>query len=81
MKKFLVLAALLVLPVPALAQRIGSLPSVAPSSGINSGIAAVVNDSVITTFDLEQRMKLADAVVGIARQRRRARAFVAANPA
>jgi peptidyl-prolyl cis-trans isomerase SurA len=50
MKKLFVLAVLLVLPFSASAQ----VPS-----GIGSRIAAVVNDNVITTIDLEQRMRLA----------------------
>ena len=59
MKRFVLLAALLTLPVPALAQRVSQLPTVTPSGRLETGIAAVVNDSVITTTDLEQRMKLA----------------------
>ncbi|MDR3425735.1 MAG: peptidylprolyl isomerase [Alphaproteobacteria bacterium] len=59
MKKLLVLLALLSFPLPALAQRVGQLPTVAPASNISTRIAAVVNDNVITTTDLDQRMRLA----------------------
>jgi peptidyl-prolyl cis-trans isomerase SurA len=59
MKKLFILVALLTLPVPALAQRISQLPGVAPQTHINTGIAAVVNDNVITSTDLDQRMRLA----------------------
>ncbi len=59
MKKFLILAALLSLPVPALAQRVTQLPSAASFGGVGTGIAAVVNDNIITTTDLEQRVQLA----------------------
>ncbi len=59
MKKTLILAVLLVLPAQAFAQRIDSLSTIASSLDSKSGIAAVVNDNVITMFDLEQRMRLA----------------------
>jgi peptidyl-prolyl cis-trans isomerase SurA len=59
MKKFFILAVLLALPFPALAQRANQSSAGAPASTIRSGIIAVVNDSVITTVDLEQRMRLA----------------------
>jgi len=73
MKKILALAALgllLTMPAPALAQRVGQSPFAAPpppspSMGsitapvISTSIAAVVNDNVITTTDLDQRMRLA----------------------
>lgn len=59
MKKFLIVAALLSLPLPAYAQRVSQLPGVTPASNSGTSIAAVVNDSVITTTDLEQRLRLA----------------------
>ena len=59
MKRLALLVALLTLPFPAMAQRVSQLPGVMPSARLGSGIAAVVNDNVITTTDLEQRMKLA----------------------
>jgi peptidyl-prolyl cis-trans isomerase SurA len=64
MKKLFFLVALLTLPAPALAQRVSQLPGLhhtmdAPSPPLSTSIAAVVNDNVITTTDLEQRMRLA----------------------
>lgn len=52
MKHYLLAFALLVLPLPALAQR-----AVAPASEL--GIAAVVNDEAISNSDVEARMRLA----------------------
>jgi peptidyl-prolyl cis-trans isomerase SurA len=59
MKKLLLLAMLLSLSTPAWAQRVNQLSAVAPSGDTGTGIAAVVNDGVITTTDLEQRLRLA----------------------
>jgi peptidyl-prolyl cis-trans isomerase SurA len=71
MKKSLFLAALLtpltslcLLAAPAFAQRITQLPPLSGATSasrgpMSSGIAAVVNDNVITTTDLDQRMRLA----------------------
>lgn len=66
MKKILILAGLLILPVPAMAQRVSQLPSSSPSAPpmrhealTGDAIAAVVNDNVITTTDLEERTRLA----------------------
>ena len=62
MKKILVLTALpLLLPVPALAQRVHPQPSSPRIVEVTPGdqIAAVVNDNVITTTDLSQRIRLA----------------------
>ena len=59
MKKYLILVALLALPVPAWAQRVSQLPQSASLGGAGTGIAAVVNDNIITTTDLEQRVRLA----------------------
>ena len=59
MKRLVLLAVLSTLPVPALAQRVSQLPTVTPSMRLETGIVAVVNDNVITSTDLEQRMKLA----------------------
>jgi peptidyl-prolyl cis-trans isomerase SurA len=59
MKNLFLFALLLTLPVPALAQRVSQLPAVAPQTQLGTGIAAVVNDNVITTTDLDQRMRLA----------------------
>ncbi len=56
MKKILVLTALLASTIPAHAQRLGPAPS---RGALDSVIVAVVNDSVITKVDLEQRMQLA----------------------
>jgi peptidyl-prolyl cis-trans isomerase SurA len=55
------LVALLVLAAtPALAQRVSQLPGMSPASASTEDrIAAVVNDGVITTSDIEARMKLA----------------------
>ena len=48
---------------PANAQRVNQLPRAAaplpPQAMMGTGIAAVVNDNVITTSDIEQRMRLA----------------------
>ena len=61
MKRIYLLIAFLGLPVPALAQRIHLIPSVPTASAgvVGTGIAAVVNDNIITTIDLDQRMRLA----------------------
>lgn len=59
MKKLFILLSALVLPVSAFAQRVDSAPSQMAAGAMGSQIAAVVNDSVITTVDLEQRMRIA----------------------
>lgn len=59
MKKILILAVLVTIPVLAHAQRIAPMAAPAPQSRLDSIIVAVVNDSVITKMDLEQRMALA----------------------
>jgi peptidyl-prolyl cis-trans isomerase SurA len=62
MKKFLLLIALLIAPIPAFAQRVAVPPQTMPQTQTmpaDDGIVAVVNDNVITTTDLEQRMRLA----------------------
>jgi peptidyl-prolyl cis-trans isomerase SurA len=61
MKRFLSFALLLALVAsPAYAQRVTQLRGIAPTAtAAGTGIAAVVNDNVITTTDLENRMKLA----------------------
>lgn len=60
MTKILILVVLLLAAAPAWAQRISQLPGMAPASPMaQDRIAAVVNDNVITTADIEARMKLA----------------------
>jgi peptidyl-prolyl cis-trans isomerase SurA len=69
MKKLVLLVGLLILPVPALAQRVHQIPPSAASpfapppmqteAPTGDRIAAVVNDNVITTTDLDQRIRLA----------------------
>jgi peptidyl-prolyl cis-trans isomerase SurA len=59
MKKLCILLILLCSTASALAQRISQVPTNNPSPELGTGIAAVVNDNVITTTDLDQRMRLA----------------------
>lgn len=65
MKKLIALSPLLFLlcTVPAVAQRVAQMPPVGAASGASSSfgtrIAAVVNENVITTTDLDDRLKLA----------------------
>ena len=70
MKKFLLLTAFVTVSAPAwappaFAQRADQLPAVMAEHGANTHIAAVVNDNVITTTDLEQRTKLAILASGL----------------
>ncbi len=59
MKKLLWLVPFLLLSCPAWAQRVGDAASAAPSAHSGAQIAAVVNDTVVTTVDLDQRLGLA----------------------
>jgi peptidyl-prolyl cis-trans isomerase SurA len=70
MKKTILLLVLLLLSSPSWAQRINQMPAPlstsSPSRGVvGTGIAAVVNDNVITTTDLDQRMRLAILASGL----------------
>jgi peptidyl-prolyl cis-trans isomerase SurA len=51
--------ALLLLPLPAMAQRVEQLPQPSAPSAISEQIAVVVNDSVITASDVESRYRMA----------------------
>jgi peptidyl-prolyl cis-trans isomerase SurA len=62
MKRFLALAVIVLAAgaVPAWAQRIDQLPGMSPAAPqFQDRVAAVVNDNVISTSDIESRMKLA----------------------
>lgn len=61
MNKFIALLALfLLVATPAWAQRVSQLPGMSPAAPMTGDhIVAVVNDNVITTSDIEARMKLA----------------------
>lgn len=74
MKKLFLLVVLITLPVPALAQRVHQIPNALPplsvepvphSPPVGTAIAAVVNDNVITTTDVEERMRLAELSSGL----------------
>ncbi len=58
MKKVLILALLMTLPLPALAQRVPAPAGSSSRGALDSSIVAVVNDNVITKVDLEQRIQL-----------------------
>lgn len=45
-------------PLPALAQEVAQPPAVNLPRGISESVAAVVNDDIISTYDLAQRMRL-----------------------
>ena len=66
MKFLLTLFVLLALSsAPALAQRVTQMPGMAPTPATEDHIAAVVNESVISTNDIEARMKLAFLASGL----------------
>lgn len=56
----LLIVLLTLMAAPAWAQRVTQLPGMSPSAAMSGDrIAAVINDNVITTSDIEARMKLA----------------------
>lgn len=61
------IGALTLLPASAMAQRVSDLPSAAPEPGgpLNVRIAAVVNDNIVTTADLESRIRLSMIGAGL----------------
>lgn len=69
MKRFLILPALILaltaLPGHAWAQRVEPAPESALSSPMGTRIVAVVNDNVVSTFDVESRVKLAMLASGL----------------
>lgn len=55
-------------PLPVLAQQAAAAPAEAPPPqprGMSESVAAVVNDEIISTYDLAQRMRLLIATSGI----------------
>lgn len=61
--------ALLAAPHPLLAQQVSDMPPAeasASSGGNSQGIAAIVNDEIISRYDLDQRIKLVMVTSGIA---------------
>ncbi len=54
-----------VAPPAAEAPRPAPAPAPAPSQGLSESVAAVVNDDIISTYDLAQRMRLLIATSGI----------------
>jgi peptidyl-prolyl cis-trans isomerase SurA len=51
-------------PAPA-AQAAAPAPTAAPANQFNEGVAAVVNDDIISTYDLRQRMRLLIVTSGV----------------
>lgn len=52
-------------PLPALAQAAAQPPAVSMPRGISESVAAVVNDDIISTYDLAQRMRLLIGTSGV----------------